>query len=369
MPKDHYLPATFLASFSASIRTPRRDSILAVGDVLNGREPFEQKAENVAYINDFYTLKQSIAWSHGKQPGKRIIDETWNHYEPELESAIAAMITGNIDALTWARTLVPFVASLLVRGPEFNHRFESRPVVAAFMQVFPDSPDNTHGGRVIELQRLLGPIACAKWIVAHVADGGKLVTNDVGFMGYINPKTGELGITIPLNSEFLLTLIPRRQGELMLNRNGMWYPIMIYTTRSGRHINLNAAMAAGAQRFVFGSDKKLVANAIAALPNDHVRKPTIEPAAVGFLTGTDAAVHAYTWFRLISFLMRSPNQSDTAPFDIDWSSVGKCWSIVCRSLNRPIYPSALHQISDKVVFDFYDGKRALEGWVSEPVRL
>lgn len=153
MPLDHYLPATFLASFSQELCQPRRKSLLAVGDVIKKREPRWDKAENLAARNNFYTTDNV---------DPRIIDKIWLGYESTFDSAVNALIGGNIDALTWARTLVPFVAAMLVRGPDFNTRFESRPFIRSYAQDRKLSADNANGARVMELQRLLGPIAAAQ---------------------------------------------------------------------------------------------------------------------------------------------------------------------------------------------------------------
>ena len=136
MPLDHYLPATFLASFSSQILQSRRKSLLAVGDVLQKQDPRWDKAENLAAINNFYTIEHD---------DPRIIDKIWLEFESEFDRAIDALITGHITAIDWARTLVPFVAAMLVRGPDFNTRHESRRFIKDYRQNHSLSADNTNG--------------------------------------------------------------------------------------------------------------------------------------------------------------------------------------------------------------------------------
>lgn len=360
MPLDHYLPATFLASFSPNICQPRRESVLAVGNVLK-RKIFSAKAENLAVQHDFYSLKQQVFWAIGKQPNLRLIDETWLKYEGDLAHSIAALIAGEITALAWARTLVPFAASMLVRGPDFNSRFENRPVVRHIMGSVPITPDNTNGARIIELQRLLGPIAAAQWVVSFVTGNEKLVTNDVGFARVQDGNTGDVGIAIPIDLKHVLKILPRKSGVVATIKDGIWCPKIGYESLdAGNESGLNNIMASGAQRFVFGGDEQAIVGLLAKLPPNHLPFPPIEPAQAGFLSGTDASVHHFTWHRLISFLMKLPNTDSPESFDLDWDEIAQGWCPpVALSLNRPIFPSALHRIGDKVIVDFYDGKWAL----------
>ena len=55
MPLDHYLPATFLASFSMDIKDPRRDSVIAAIDKSSGKL-IEAKASKLARIKNLYSL-------------------------------------------------------------------------------------------------------------------------------------------------------------------------------------------------------------------------------------------------------------------------------------------------------------------------
>jgi hypothetical protein len=118
MSRQHYIPATYLASFSSQNTAPRRKRIIAQGDRKTG-QVIETSAENVAYVKDLYTLV-------GPDADPKMVDEIWSRYETDLAEAIDKLIDRSLEANEWARILVPFIVGLLVRHPEFNLRFTNR---------------------------------------------------------------------------------------------------------------------------------------------------------------------------------------------------------------------------------------------------
>lgn len=192
MPLHHYLPATLLASFSRDSSTsPRRKRHLYAGDKQED-DVFRTSAANLGAIKNLYTLVAA-----GDDP--EMVDKTWAGYEASLHEAITLLIAGEVDAKAWVRVLVPFVACMLVRGPDFNERFERR--ISAFIDAAGDdlSEDNTNLARLAELQRLLGPVAVAKWKALHIRGEEPLITNDLGYAPFVNRPTGEAGIAITLD--------------------------------------------------------------------------------------------------------------------------------------------------------------------------
>ena len=89
------------------------------------------------------------------------MDSVWGGYESRFAVALDGLISGSLDAAIWLRVLVPFVAGVLVRGPDFNHRFTRR---TQGFQFTPDK-DNINSVRLLELQRLLAPVLAARWQV------------------------------------------------------------------------------------------------------------------------------------------------------------------------------------------------------------
>lgn len=222
VPLHHYLPATFLASFSSDLSSfPRRNRPLSVGDKHEDRV-FRTSASNVAAINNLYTL---IATN--KSP--ELIENLWAEYEANLDEAIKLLIAGSVNAKTWIRILVPFIACMLVRGPDFDQRFERR---IRALGIDPEgdhvSKDNINGARLLELQRLLGPVAVAKWVIIHVRGQEPLITNDLGYAPFVNPVTREFGIAIPLDLMHALAVIPRNQGKVAVVKSGKWMPNIEY---------------------------------------------------------------------------------------------------------------------------------------------
>ena len=106
MRRHHFIPATFLASFSEDTTTmPRRSRLLAFGNKENGRI-VTTTANNLAAINNLYTLADTSG-------DPEDIDAIWWEYERNLNAALNQLISGRIDASTWARILVPFAAAPL----------------------------------------------------------------------------------------------------------------------------------------------------------------------------------------------------------------------------------------------------------------
>jgi hypothetical protein len=93
-----------------------------------------------------------------------VVDDVWAGYERDLIRALDELSnptgTTSINATSWLRTLVPFVASLFVRGKEFRERFRTRLDRVGAGGAFGDDQqrsDNVNMARLIEFQRLLAP--------------------------------------------------------------------------------------------------------------------------------------------------------------------------------------------------------------------
>jgi tetratricopeptide (TPR) repeat protein len=348
---QHYLPATFLASFSLDLETPRRrNRRLYVGDKREDRV-FRTRAENVAAINDFYTLVTAELES---DVGPGMVDSVWTQYERDLSEAITLLINGGVDARTWIRVLVPFVACMLVRGPDFNTRFEGRmDNLGLNAESGLLSRNNTNFGRVFELQRLLGPVAVAKWRVIRTTGAGQLITNDLGYAPFDDPQAREFGIAIPLDPAHILAVIPRDEGQVAVVRSGKWIPDIEYAeTLPTNHDGLSRALWATAQRFVFGPDEETVKRWLRESSAAYV---PAEPEQLGFLSRSAARAHEFTWHRLAAALERDP--SDTAPWDfpLDWEKLSEGWAPpVFFPANLVEFPPALRREGDSIIAEFYD---------------
>ena len=349
MPLHHYLPATFLASFSADSSThPRRKRLVCVGDKQNKRT-FRAPAANIAAVNNLYTLVAA-----GDDP--QMVDNIWTEYEANLQTAVELLIEGETDARTWVRVLVPFVACLLVRGPDFNRRFERRMDALGLGAETEGGhlidEDNTNTARLFELQRLLGPVAVAKWVVIQVRGQEPLITNDLGYAPFVNRATEEAGMAIPLDPSHVLAVIPRTEGRVAVVRSGNWVPEIEYTHSSpGNHEGLNRVLSSSAQRFLFGPDETV---------GRWLRGPPAslflsEPRQLGFITGPLAVAHEFTWHRLAPAVERDP--SDGAPWDFsfDWEGLSRGWAPpVLFPTNLVEFPPALRREGQSISVQFYD---------------
>lgn len=341
MPLHHYLPATYLASFSKDCTLPRRERLIAVGDKRSERV-FSASAANVGAIQNFYTLVD--------QPrDPQLVEKVWVDYETNLANAVEQLINRHLDARTWAGVLVPFVAGLLVRGPDFNERFEAR--IEPWRELA--GPDNTNQARLLEIQRLLGPVVAAKWIVMTARGGGSLITNDVGFAAFASPRR-EVGLAVPLGHKHVLGIIPRRRGSVVVARDGKWWPLIEYVKlRPDNHRQLNVTLAKGARRFIFGADEPTVADYLSCVDDAPARVP--EPYELGFIYGPLAMVHEFTWHRLVGVLAKPPDHGDAWKFNLDWEAIASVWKpVIVFPLNLPEFPPALSREGNIIYVDFYD---------------
>jgi hypothetical protein len=301
MPLQHYLPATFLAHFSMETSGARRDRVLAAGDKLIGNA-FSAKASRLAGENDLYTLTSS-------QLDPLIVDRSLSGYEANLSTAIDQLIQRDLTTMAWATTLVPFIAGLLVRGPDFNARFDTRITQLGIKTL----PDNTNIARLMEFQRLLAPVAAAQWIVLAIQSDDPMITSDIGHAPFANPELHHFGMAVPIGLSHILVVMPTARRTLAIGVGGSWYPTIDYSFSSGQnHVELNRVLATRARRFIFGPDPSIINSYL----RYHGNAPPLEPAQMGFIDGFYAMLHDLDWHRLISAL-GIPPKSDGQYIYID----------------------------------------------------
>lgn len=302
MPYQHFLPATFLACFSTDTTPERRQRMLTVGDTTVGRT-FTAPASKVCGVNNLYTLTEEIF-------NQNIVDNAWTFYEKGLAPALEQLINQTLTCKIWANTLVPFVTGLLIRGPDFNERFEKRLAnigVAEF-----SSSDNTNMARLFENQRLSSSVLGAKWIILKARGNEPLITNDLGYAPFLNPLTQDFGIAIPISLDHILIIAPKLKRRIAIGIGGTWWPIIEYMDLPiNNHVGLNQTIAGFSRRFIFGPDNDVI--------NSHLffekKVPRIpEPIELGFMGGDLAIAHEMTWFRLISAISNPPSHDGDVIF-------------------------------------------------------
>jgi Protein of unknown function (DUF4238) len=279
MPLHHYIAATFLANFSRDEKVRRRERVLWIADKRAGTT-FATSAERICAINDFYTV-QSSGWLGDA------VDRCLSSFEPTLHLALRDLAEGNLDAAAWAGALVPFITSLLVRGPDFNHRYEDRleanlPGISKHFGV-KRLRDNTNVSRVMEQQRLWIPVLAAQWHVLKVSGQYSQITSDMGYAISLDRRTKNFGIAVPIGVHHILHVIPTTRRIVAQARDGKWWPIIEpYDLEDSQHLELLRAVAGQARRFVIGPDEETVRGYATKEP-----KPprSLDPDELGFING------------------------------------------------------------------------------------
>jgi len=297
---QHYIPATFLANFSSDTFEERRKRTVTVGDKRDG-SIFTAPVSKIIRINNFYP---------------EMVDGTFEYYETRLNTAISQLINRTITCELWADTLIHFVTGLLVRGPDFNERFEDRFEIGKLEEVI--DPENTNFARLLESQRLRSSIIGAKWTVLQVAEEIKLITNDLGYTPYQNPILKELGMAIPLNPNYVLLIAPRRRGKIAVSLGGVWVPIINYSTLSQElACTLNKSIDEIGQRFVIGNNNEDIGKYI-SIQSTPGAVP--EPYELGFMAGGMAMAFEHMWEKLIAVISEPPeNDGNYISFDFNKS--------------------------------------------------
>ncbi|MBI2759359.1 MAG: DUF4238 domain-containing protein [Chloroflexi bacterium] len=349
MPLHHYLPASFLGRFSADLQTePARDRSLIVGDKKNQRR-FEARASKVGCINNLYTLVDD------SQLHPNTIDQTWGEYERNLPVAIDKLIHRNVDAESWARVLVPFVACMLVRGPDFSERFDqrwppNRP--QRFSELL--SKDNANRARLMDLQRLLGFVATAKWLVLTIHGEEQLITNDLGYAPFMNREEGDRGMAIPVSQNTILAIIPTIESHPILRaESDKWIPIIDYLDEPlDSHQGLNRALSQAALRFIFGPDPVIVQKYIQGSP---LSRTSPEANDLGFPDSMFSRAFEFTWHRLVGTIRKPPSDKKGWDFPLDWKVIADGWhSVPWFPLNLAEFPPPLKKVGNTIQTTFYN---------------
>ncbi len=345
MPRHHFLPASYLALFSNDkVTLPSRERRLVVGDRNKGNI-FSSAAANIGCINNLYTLQNN-------ENNSQIVDQIWFEYEKELPTAVEQLIQATISAETWTRILIPFVACLFLRGPDFNNRFSRRlNALGLEHNDYSVSPDNINNARLIELQRLLAPVTAAKWAVLRFKKNNTLITNDLGYAVFLNPSTKDFGAVIPLGLNHALTISPQTKRTILRIKNGKWIPQIEYYENIDDFVGFNTAIASTAQRFIYGADDATVKQYLSA----KTPPPPLEPIQLGFVDGHLARAYEFTWHRLVGVLKLPPTDRKTWEFPLDLEAVSSGWHpFIVLPINLIEFPSALKRSKNTIQIEFYD---------------
>jgi len=352
MSKDHYLPASLIARFSASESAPARKRRVIVAPI--GRDGiFPQLAEDIGFISSLYTTAAPVTL-----PESLSVDQAMNGYEPRLPHTLNAVCNGqSITLEEWLRVLVPFVASLFVRGHDFKPRFESRPVVNRAMKDGLVFPDNTNGARLLEMNRLLALVICARWIVIHCDSTLNLITNDLGLTGSRHVITGETGWVIPINRSTAIQIVPANERPVAYWMGDVWGPLFEHQPISTPEVDsLNRSLAHLATRWIVGSDVPTVARYMGAKemgPDQGVVVKDMWPQSHRV-----RLAHDDEWYRLVTVAVHGRHPSDLSTLqEVDVAAVARGFvppKVV--NLNTAEFPTGLFVKGQSIWLQLQDPK-------------
>jgi hypothetical protein len=305
MANDHYIPASLLGRFSTEDTGRARER--KVWALKHGEQKAQyKKAEKYGSQQNFYDL---LMTQYAQMP--RVVDKTWLAYENHLGSVLETLRTNTdryaLDANSWLAVLIPFVASLFVRGPDFNERYEARAgikeIYSSMAKKDPAYPgDNTNMARLMEFQRLLSPIMAASWTVLHTGGKLSLLTNERGYTLYKPTGTDQIGWLIPTGRDMALAIMPTavNHGRAIITDTGIakWKAILQHRTINDKDTaGFNRAIAGVASNFVIGPSEASVSN----MAKDLQHKPL--PAKYIYHNVPPSAVlrlHEHSWHYLLS---------------------------------------------------------------------
>lgn len=317
--KDHFIPAGLLGRFSAASSGPSRDRPIAV--VKPGGAAYMSTASDVGHAIGLYDLGGADL-----DDPFTSIDPAWTKIETNLPAALERLKNDpEIDARVWLRILVPHFASLFVRGAEFGPRFVDRFKAAGWTSdVIPSAFENPNinGGRLMELQRLLAPAMCTRWIVFHLPEGARAINNDLGLAPHM--KVDALGWLMPIDSSTVVLVIPTPGGEVVRFRKGRWWKPIEHADISDQDAaGVNEIVARLASEFIIGDSIATVDRYTEALNQDAPAGPMMEGL---WPSSSSLRAMEHEWYRAVSLVGASkPSESLDPINDIDPIVLNRGW--------------------------------------------
>jgi hypothetical protein len=361
---DHYIPAAYLGGFSSQTTGSRRHRKI-MGLRRGGKNVQRLAAASVAKIQNHYRDLDGL-------PALQL-EKNWQGYERGLPHAIEQLVSGEaVDARTWLHVLVPFVAGMMVRGPDFDLRFSQ-----GFdgMEGFNREEAKTEGLlvdvtppiRSMELQRLLAATIACRWVVRSSPDL-EIVTNDVGWVGSLAQFSERAGIAVALDSRHVLLLVPCDARPLVTWRGAGWEVLLERDAMDGGDaLGFNQAMARMAERFIFGGSE----SAVLSLSQDleYPRQPRPGPMQSAGYSPFVLAAHEFEWWRLRAAIRKAP--TDLATFELEFALPGedasRHWSppMIMFPVMNPEFPSGLSFDGRAIWLKLTDAESA-EKWALDP---
>lgn len=333
MALDHYIPASYLGSFSLDKSRGKLRERKLFAYNFNSKTLYQTRADKLCAINNYYDGD---------------VDKLW-YYEGDIPSALDALINQKINAKQWITTLVPFVCSLLVRTPEFVGRFKRRMEnLIGFSQEFSDTI------RLLEFQRLLAPILAGDWKVLEASGQGQVLLSDVGFLPFVDGPSNLSGVAISLSSRHVLIIVPNRRKVLAVFDGDKWLPVLTYSKMvPGNLHSYNKSVANFAQNTLIGPTEASLKPYITR--QDDFSKPNMEEARLDFISGAITIPHEFTWHRIVSYLENDQRNIKDEWVEIDFSFINKeNIPFVYLPTNVPTFPSQVYVQGNAMFVELYD---------------
>lgn len=290
--------------------------------------------DKILYAEGLYAVDGPSLWTPDDPSARdpEAIDRIWTRFEVSVAPTIERLERGEeLEALTWLRSLVPWVASIFVRGQEFTDRFNQRLPVQAAGVDSDRAAANANEARLLELQRLLAPVAAAQWQVIHAPVGASYINNDVNMAPCIKQAMGGQptaeGWTIPMSRRLVLHLFPRPVRDVMYVReDGTWMAYLEHHHADFRDVHrTNSAVSVNARELILGSDSRTVQRYGAAL--GQAMKTQKYPLGYdpmdgwGQVPSSVQREHEFDWHRLCTLAAQPVGERATIEVGaIDWEA-------------------------------------------------
>lgn len=332
-----------LGRFSTDLGGQARERSLVVG---RKGKVFKAKAENIGLVNKLYDVRSTRVLLPPGTEDAGSVDGMITGYEPDLPAALDLLDGGSsVPLQPWLRVLVPFVAAMFVRGRDFAARFERRPSVKASRV---SGPDNTNTARLLELQRLLAPVTCARWVVLHQAGQESFIINDLGLMPTRDLGLLQDGFAIPIGRRSVVGIFPQRTRMVALYDDG-WQSIIEHRYLDTREVAVfNRAMAEGATEWIAGAERDVIQQNLKHLAG--------EPPELAVLMKRwpfdhrMLVAHDRDWHRLVSATVGEPRPGklpDLQVFDPSCMADRWCPPVVV-TLNMTEFPTGLRRVGNSI---------------------
>jgi hypothetical protein len=223
-------------------------------------------------------------------------------YESGLPGALDELVAArdSLDAGTWVRNLVPFIAGLFSRGPDLNGGKNNEARIRAF-------------------QEMLAPVMVSRWTVLHYRHGD-VVTSDRA-VAPIDTPVGS-GIAVPLDRSSVLLLTRCTERRVATYRDGGWCtPVAHYDMSASDGGPLRNALARFAMSSIVGPSEEAVAIDLMLLGSENAEWP----ARIVNPMDCDLTCHIYDFFRVASAIRVPPEEAQAAADRIDLEAVLPNW--------------------------------------------